>query len=159
MIKELKNRIRAYLCKKKKPREIVIIFPFNTESKELMIVEEYIQHYRRPYWKYVSGGVDKPNKDLLAHAREELQEELGLDADSIYHIHSMEKIFGNRGTHFFVAENPMLMDHPPENPDTDVITQSKWVSEQSFQQMIDAKELLWDEASFCALQVFKKYQK
>lgn len=140
-------------------REIVIVYPFNTETNELYIIQEYIHHYDRKFWKFVSGGVDKNGKDNLTHACEELAEEVGMESSDVYHLYSEEKIFGNRGSHFFVAENPQIMDNPPENPDTDIVTDTRWVNQEQFQEMLDSKELLWDAATMCALQVFKKYSK
>lgn len=138
-------------------REIVIIFPFDTKEQKLLIIKEYIHGYQKSFWKYVSGGVDKEGKDILTHAKEELAEELALGSDSFYHIHSMEKVFGNRGTHFFVAEDPYILEHPPENPDTDIIEETRWVSYKEFMDMLDVKELRWDEASMAAFMVFRKY--
>lgn len=140
-------------------KSVVIVFPFNTREHKLLLIEEYIQHYGKSFWKYVSGGVDKEGKDLLTHAEEELAEELGLRAEHCYHFHHLEKIFGNREVHFFVAENVQLMEHPPENPDTDIILQSKWVTYDEFIQMLDTKQLMWDQASMAALMVFRSYQK
>lgn len=159
MFNLLKKKICNRLCPKKKPREIVLVFPFNIKTKKLLIVEEYIHHYKKSYWKFVSGGIDKGGKDLLTHATEELAEELGMESDNIYHIYSAPKIFGNRGTHFYVAEDPMEMNNPPENPDTDEIINQKWVSESEFQTMLDSRDLLWDEGTMVASQVFQKYKK
>lgn len=157
MLKELKKKLCQKICTKKKPREIVIVYPFNTETKEIFIIEEYIHHYKKSFWKFVSGGIDKEGKSNLIHAREELAEEVGMESNNIFHIHSSPKIFGNRGTHFYVAENPAVMDTPPENPDTDEIINQQWVNQKTFQKMLDTKELLWDEATMVALQVFRKY--
>lgn len=146
------------ICLKKRPREIVLVYPFNTKAKELFIIEEYIHHYKKSYWKFVSGGIDKNGKDLKTHAIEELAEEVAMESENMYHIYSAPKIFGNRGTHFFVAENPVAMDNPPINPDTDEIINQKWITEEEFHTMLDTKELLWDEGTMVASQVFRKYK-
>ena len=154
MFKYLKKKI----CPNKKPREIVLVYPFNTKTKELFIIREYIYHYKKSYWKFVSGGIDKKGKDFITHARDELAEEVAMDSNNFYHLYSAPKIFGNRGTHFYVAENPLVMDHPPENPDTDEIIDKKWINEDQFNQMLDNKELLWDEGTMVASQVFRRYK-
>lgn len=159
MIKVLKKKICQKICPKKRPREIVLVYPFNTKTNELFIIREYIHHYKKSYWKFVSGGVDKNGKDLLTHATEELAEEVAMESDNVYHIYSAPKIFGNRGTHFFVAENPSVMEYPPENPDTDEIIDGKWINEDQFNQMLDNRELLWDEGTMIATQIFRKYNK
>lgn len=145
-------------CPKKKQREIVIVYPFNTQTNQIFLIQEYIHHYDKKFWKFVSGGIDKTGKDNLTHATEELAEEVGMESSHMYHIYSSERIFGNRGSHFYIAENPIIMEHPPENPDHDIITDSKWVTQDEFQIMLNNKELLWDEATMCALQVFNKYK-
>jgi 8-oxo-dGTP pyrophosphatase MutT (NUDIX family) len=159
MLKKLQIKFCKKYCPKKKPREIVIVYPFNTETQEIYLIQEYIHHYDRKFWKFVSGGIDKNGKDNLTHAREELAEEVGMESQNTYHLYSSEKIFGNRGSHFYVAENPIVMEHPPENPDTDIITDTRWVNQNQFQDMLDHKELLWDATTMCALQVFKRYSK
>lgn len=142
----------------RKDREVVIVYPFNTKTKEIFIIQEYIHSYDRKLWKFVSGGIDKPGKDIKTHAIEELAEEVGLESTEVYHLYSSERIFGNRGMHYFIAENPEVMNHPPENPDEDYITATKWVTQTEFQQMLDDQELQWDQGTMCALQTFRKYQ-
>lgn len=141
----------------KKEREVVIVYPFNTKTKKMYIIEEYIHSYDRTFWKFVSGGIDKIDKDILAHATEEMAEEIGMESDHVYHLYSSEKIFGNRGMHYFVAENSAMMVDPPANPDEDYITDAKWVNQQEFQTMLDDKLLQWDQGTMCALQAFRRY--
>lgn len=142
----------------RKEREVVIVYPFNTVTKEIFIIQEYIHGYDRKFWKFVSGGVDKVDKDILTHAIEELAEEVAMESNVFCHLYSSERIFGNRPMHYFIAENPVIMEDAPENPDEDYITNAKWVNQTEFQTMLDNKELLWDQASICALQTFRKYQ-
>lgn len=141
----------------KKDREVVIVFPFNTETKEIFMIQEYIHGYDRKFWKFVSGGVDKVDKDIITHAIEELAEEVFMESRVFYHLYSSERVFGNRAMHYFIAENPIIMENPPENPDEDYITDTKWVNLNDFQKMLDNEELLWDQGTMCALQAFRKY--
>jgi 8-oxo-dGTP pyrophosphatase MutT (NUDIX family) len=156
MLETLQTKLKEITGRKN--REVVIIFPFNTETKEIFIIQEYIYGYNRKFWKFVSGGVDKLGKDIITHAIEELAEEVAMKSDSIHHLYSAERVFGNRPIHYFIAENPVTMDNPPENPDEDYITDSKWVDQIEFQKMLDNKELIWDQGTMCALQAFRKYQ-
>jgi 8-oxo-dGTP pyrophosphatase MutT (NUDIX family) len=142
----------------RKEREVVIIYPFNTETKEIFLIQEYIHSYARKFWKFVSGGVDKIDKDILTHAIEELAEEVAMESDTFHHLYSSERVFGNRPMHYFIAENPVIMKNPPVNPDEDYITASKWVNLTEFQQMLDDQELIWDQGTMCALQAFRRYQ-
>jgi len=159
MLKKLKKKLCKRFCSKKPLRDIVLIFPYNTKDKKILIIEEFIHHYDRAFWKFVSGGIDKTDKDHLTHAHEELAEEMGMESNNMYHFHSTEKIFGMRGIHCFVAEDPTIMENPPENPDTDIIIQSKWLTQVEFQQMLDTKELIWNEGAMMALQIFRHYMK
>lgn len=142
----------------RKEREVVIVYPFNTQTKEIFIIQEYIHGYDRKFWKFVSGGVDKVEKNILTHAIEELAEEVGMESLVVHHLYSSERIFGNRVMHYFIAENPTLMDSPPDNPDEDYITDAKWVNKTEFQKMLDNNDLLWDQGTMCALQAFRRYQ-
>ncbi|MFT7328048.1 MAG: 8-oxo-dGTP pyrophosphatase MutT (NUDIX family) [Crocinitomicaceae bacterium] len=157
MLKKMRKKICSKICPKKKSREIVLVFPYRRNTAEMLIIKEYIHHYKRSYWKFVSGGVDKEETNNLMHASEELAEELGMHSDHLYHFHSSERIFGNRGTHFYVAEDPNIMENPPENPDIDFIEEIRWINESEFHHMLDTKELLWDEGTAVAGQVFRKY--
>ncbi|MFN3188719.1 MAG: NUDIX hydrolase [Candidatus Paceibacteria bacterium] len=157
MLKTLKTKLFTKDKQDKKVREVVIVYPFNTKTKEIFLIQEYIHHYDRKVWKFVSGGVDKDGKDLETHAVEELAEEVAMRSDEFYHLYSSELIFGNRGIHYFVAEDPVILENPPENPDTDYITDTKWVDQTEFQKMLDDKELLWDQGTMCAIQVFRRY--
>lgn len=142
----------------KKDREVVIVYPFNTATKEIFIIQEYINCYDRKFWKFVSGRVDKVDKDILTHAIEELAEEVAMHSNKVCHLYSSERIFGNRPMHYFIAENPIIIENPPENPDTDYITDAKWINQAEFQIMLDNGELQWDQGTMCALQAFRKYQ-
>jgi len=159
MFKKLRKKIAHFIFAPKPLREIVLVLPYDTTTHKLLIIEEYIHHYDRKFWKLVTGGIDKKDIDNLQHAHEELAEEMAMRSDNLYHFHSFEKVFGMRGIHCFVAEDPIVMEHPPENPDTDVITQSKWINEQELWEMIDAKELIWNESAMAAAQVFRRYIK
>ena len=143
---------------KKAPREIVLIFPYNTETNKIFIIREYIHHYERSFWKFISGGIDKEGKDNLTHAHEELAEEVAMNSKNLYHFYSFEKIFGNRGIHCFIAENPQLLDIPPENPDDDIIEKGEWISEQEFYTMLDENKMIWNEGAMVAVQIFRKYR-
>lgn len=158
MIKKLKKKLRKKICPKKPLRDVVLIFPYNTQTNEILLIEEYVHHYDRAFWKTVSGGIDKKDKNDLTHAHEELAEEVGLKSYNLYHFHSFKGYFGSRVIHCYVAENPVEMKHPPENPDTDIITSTKWVDESELWNMIDSKELLWNEGTMVAIQIMRKYK-
>jgi 8-oxo-dGTP pyrophosphatase MutT (NUDIX family) len=154
----LLKRLCKKICRQKPLREVVLVFPYNSERREILIINEFIHHYDRSFWKFVSGGIDKKDTDNFTHAREELAEELGMEAEKFYHLYSSEKVFGARGLHAYIAENPKKMKNPPINPDTDIITETRWVNEGELHRMIDTKEMLWNESSLMALQVFRAYQ-
>ena len=159
MLRNLKKKWCKKQHRKKPLRDVVLIFPYDTETNKILLIEEYIHHYGRSFWKSVSGGIDKKDKDNFTHAHEELAEELGMKSFNLYHFHSFERIFGARAIHCYVAENPILMKHPPKNPDTDIILKTKWVDESELWRMIDNKELIWNEGTMTAVQVMRKYKK
>jgi 8-oxo-dGTP pyrophosphatase MutT (NUDIX family) len=157
MLKTLHTKLINKIKPRKRVREVVIVYPFNTKTKQIFLIQEYIHHYDKKFWKFVSGGVDKDNKDLQTHAVEELAEEVAMQSDTLYHFYSSERVFGNRVIHYYIAENPIILENPPKNPDHDYITDTKWVDRNEFQRMLDDRELLWDQGTMCALQVFRKY--
>ena len=155
MFKKIRKKLCKTLCPKKKTLDIVIVFPINTKTKKVLLIQEYIHAYDQKIWKFASGGIDKSGKSPLEHAQEELAEELQLESEKFYHYYSFEKIFVSRETHCFVAENPTKMKKPPENPDTDFITNTKWVTEKELWKMIDNKQIIWKETVLVALNILR----
>ena len=76
---------------RRKTREIVIVFPYNTKTNEILFIQEYINHYDKKFWKAVTGGIDKEGKTETEHAHEELSEEMGMESENLYHLHSNQR--------------------------------------------------------------------
>ena len=155
MLKKLRKQICKKLCPPKISRDIVIIFPVDTAKKKVLLIQEYIHSYDQKIWKFASGNTDKSGKSLIEHATEELAEELKMEAKVFTHFYTFEKIFVSRRTHCFIAENPTIMPNPPENPDTDFITDTRWVSQSELWAMIDTKEIFWKETVLVALNILR----
>ena len=145
-------------CKKhyKKPRQarkdIVILFPYDEKTKKILLIKEYRKQYKMEIWKFVSGGMDKPHLDSLDTAKEELAEEIKMEANEWSLYHQFDKTFSSVNIYYYIATNPTLMENPIPNPDEDdIIVEQKWVSLDELWVMVDAKELIWKESVLVAI--------
>lgn len=157
-MRKIRKKICKYLCPKTKWRDVVLVFPYDTKEKKMLIMQEYIQHYKKAFWKITSGGIDKIETSPEQHAIEEMNEELGLESDTWHHVHTTKPYFGARVIHAYVAENPYPSKNPIDNPDDDEILETKWIDETEFLAMLDSGELLWNEGALMALQIFRRYK-
>lgn len=156
--KKIKKFFCKRICSRRRNKNIVIVFPVNIEQRKILLIEEYVHYYKRSIWKFVSGGIDKKDTDILTHAHEELEEELGMKSDNIYEYYFFEKIFKFREIYCYVAENPVYMKNPVENPDHkyhNFIKETKWVNYSELQQLVDDRDIIWNESVLVALQILK----
>jgi len=137
-----------------KPRQarndIVIVFPYH--NKKILIIKEYRKDHDAEMWKFVSGGMDKPHLDSLGTAKEELAEEIKMEAEDWSLYHQFDKRFSSVNISYFVASNPQLMENPIENPDEDdIVVDQKWVDLEALWEMVDTKEIIWKESVLVAI--------
>ncbi len=151
------------LCNKfcKKPRQarndIVILFPYDAKTKKILLIKEYRKQYDMEIWKFVSGGMDKPHLDALNTAKEELAEEIKMEAHDWSLYHQFDKTFSSVNIYYFVATNPTFMEDPIPNPDEeDIIVDQKWVNLDELWKMVDDKELIWKESVLVAINFLRK---
>lgn len=156
--KILKRKCCKVICPHRRAKNIVIIFPLDIKNKKILLIEEYVHYYKRSLWKFVSGGIDKKGIDILAHAHEELEEEIGMKSDNVYEYYFFEKIFKFRKIYCYIAENPIKMKNPVENPDHkhhNFIKETKWVNYEELQKLVDNREIIWNESVLVALQILR----
>lgn len=159
--KSLKRKYCKIVCPRRRAKNIIIIFPLDTKNKKILLIEEYVHYYKRSVWKFVSGGIDKNDTNVITHAHEELEEELGMKSDSIYEYYFFEKIFKFRKIYCYVAENPVHMKNPVENPDHkyhNFIKETKWVNHAELQQLVDDRRIIWNESVLVALQILREIE-
>ncbi len=147
MLKKHKNTHR-------KPRQarndIVIVFPYH--NKKILIIKEYRKDLDAELWKFVSGGMDKPHLDSLHTAKEELAEEIKMEAEDWSLYHQFDKKFSSVNIFYYIANSPQLMVNPIPNPDEDdIIIDQKWVNLEALWAMVDSKEIIWKESVLVAI--------
>ena len=145
-----------------KPRQarndIVIVFPYH--DKKILIIKEYRKDQNAEMWKFVSGGMDKPYLDNLGTAKEELAEEIKMEAEDWSLYHQFDKKFSSVNIFYFIANNPQLMANPIENPDEDdIIVDQKWVNLEALWEMVDTKEIIWKESVLVAINFLRSKDK
>lgn len=158
----IKELLKKYFSGKKPRqarRDIVIVFPYNPKTKEILLIEEYRKDYDQNIWKFVSGGMDKEGKTETQVAQEELAEEMGLEAKKWSIFHEFGKVFSSVKITYFIAEDVSEMKNPPENPDDDFIVNQKWVNLNELWRMIDAKEIIWKDSVLVAVNFLRSLEK
>ncbi len=151
------NKVNNTKNNKKKRLSVVIIMPYRREDKKILIIEEFRKDFGIKMWKLISGGMDKENLTTLETAKEEMAEEVSMESEKWYKFHENEKIFNKTEITYFIAENPNKMKNPPENPDLDdFIIGEKWVNLEQLWEMIDKKEIFWNDSVFVAINFLRE---
>ena len=105
-------------------------------------------------------GMDKPYLDNLGTAKEELAEEIKMEAEDWSLYHQFDKKFSSVNIFYFIANNPQLMANPIENPDEDdIIVDQKWVNLEALWEMVDTKEIIWKESVLVAINFLRSKDK
>ncbi|HIO92323.1 MAG TPA: NUDIX hydrolase [Leucothrix mucor] len=154
-----KNAIKKLCSKPRQARnDIVIVFPYHNEK--ILIIKEYRKDQDAEMWKFVSGGMDKPHLDSLDTAKEELAEEIKMEAQEWSLYHQFDKKFSSVNIFYYIANNPQLMANPIPNPDEDdIIVDQKWVSLEELWAMVDEKEIIWKESVLVAINFLRSTDK
>jgi len=136
-------------------REGVHLIPYREEDNKILLMKEYRVHEGGARWKFVSGWIDKEGKDALQHAKEELAEELGLEAEYWKEIFSEKnrQATCSTGIHVFLCEHIHPLEQKPDNPDTGEVLDSKWFSLDELIQLIEEGNIK-NPAPFLAALVF-----
>jgi len=157
----LKNLCKS-LCKKPRQarNDIVILFPYDVATQKILIIKEYRKDFDQEIWKFVSGGMDKPHLNALETAKEELAEEIKMEAANWSLYHKFDKKFSSVNISYFIPENPTLMLNPIENPDEDdIIVDQKWVNLEALWSMVDNHEIIWKESVLVAINFLRSLEK
>lgn len=156
MIKPLLKDFRKKICKQPRQarNDIVIVLPY--ENRKILLIKEYRKQYDIEMWKFISGGMDKPHLNSLETAKEELAEEIKMEANEWSLYHQFDKKFSSVNIYYYIATNPTLMENPIENPDEDdIIVDQKWVNLEELWAMVDSHELIWKESVLVAINFLK----
>jgi ADP-ribose pyrophosphatase len=156
MIQPLLKDFRKKICKKPRQarNDIVIVLPY--ENRKILLIKEYRKQYNMEMWKFISGGMDKPHLNSLETAKEELAEEIKMEASQWSLYHQFDKKFSSVNIYYYIATNPKLMENPIENPDEDdIVVDQKWVNLEELWAMVDSHELIWKESVLVAINFLK----
>ncbi len=151
-IQVTEEEIHGHIFERVKLRKGVHVIPYNKEGKILLILESRV-HENKPRWKLVSGWVDKKGKSILEHAREELAEEVGYEAEHWKEIYNndYDDMTISPSTYYFVCDNLKKMENPPENPDSGEIISYNWFSFDEIFQMVSDGKILKSDSIMVAL--------
>ena len=120
----------------KDPGCIIIPLERTAEGEFLYLVEQYRYTVRGTFFEFPQGGWEQAEIDPEELARGELQEETGLEAETMIHLTMLQIAYGvmNQKHHVFLAEG---LTHGPSNPDpeeTDLVVHRLSVHE--FESML-----------------------
>ncbi|MCI5050689.1 MAG: NUDIX domain-containing protein [Candidatus Pacebacteria bacterium] len=89
------------------------------KNEKILLMHEYRPHEKKSRWKLVSGWVDKEHMSPLDHAKEELAEEVGMQAKNwseLYNTHFPNATI-NGNTYYFLCSEVSELEIKIENPD------------------------------------------
>lgn len=132
----------------------VRVYPLQDEK--LLMIHEQREISQKAKWRFVSGWMDKEGLSPEQTAREELMEEVSYDAKKFIPAFTLEK----NGTtiqksYEFVAIKPFKLETPIENPDADIILDTKWVTLDDLYSMLDAQEVQPANEILVAVQILR----
>ncbi len=131
------EEISGHLYERVSLRDGVHIIPYD-EEKGILLIREYRVHEKGERWKFVSGWVDKKGKSLLEHAKEELAEELGLQAGkwTLLYQEKNKNATCSTSLHVYLCEEISPLKEKSKNPDSGEILEMKWFNFQDFFHLI-----------------------
>ena len=122
----------------------VQVFPL-TEDNKLILIEEKRPHEANPTrLKFVTGLMDDGDTDPLGTANRELQEEIGLKANTLKIINH-RKSSGTINNHFYQILAQDLIPSKVPNPDgEDTIVSIKEFNLDKIEEFLEEGKLPWD---------------
>jgi len=151
--------IGGHLYEKVSLRPGVRVYPI--KENKILVIKEFRRHEGKSRWKFIGGWLDKDGKDELSVAKEELLEEVGMQAEKWQKFHTFDTGENTVTMHaaYFVAQDINIVDNPPQNPDLDRIEEVRWVTLDELWQMIDDHQLLWDFDALAGIQALRHFAK
>ncbi len=153
------ENIEGHVYERAALRPGVRVYPI-CENK-ILIMCEHRRHEGRSRWKFVGGWLDKEQKTELEVAQEELLEELGYEAHTwnLFHVFDTGKSTVGLKATYYVAQGLVKHPNPPQNPDSDFVSDTKWVTLDELFSMIDNHDLIWDNDALAGVQALRQFGK
>ena len=116
------------------------------ESGRVLFIREFRTHEKKSRLKLVGGWMDKEGLTSLEVAKEELREEVSLEARkwTLFHTHNTANATVEEKVDYFVAEDLKKMKKQP-NPDSDVVEEVIFLDRDGFWEKLKQKEIVWDK--------------
>lgn len=130
----------------------VHILPIRDDK--ILLMNEYRSHEKGSRWKLVTGWCDKSEKTPLDHAKEELAEELGMQAETWVEFFdgSVPNATVNGNTKYFLCKDISELDEKIENPDLGcVVNGYKWFDYHQVFELINQGKMYPGASSMIAL--------
>lgn len=115
---------------------------------KILLMNEYRTHEKNSRWKLVTGWAEKPGVSLVQHAKEELAEEVGMQAKhwEEFFDASVPNATINLNTHFFVCKEISNLQDKVENPDGGEVLGYDWFTYEQIFEMLN-KGRMWPGGS------------
>lgn len=118
-------------------KEAVLIFPIDDEGN-IYLTEEFT-YAANKFSTEVAGGSIDPGEDAYEAAKREVKEELGIEADNLGYLGTVQEITSrvNNVTHMFSARVKSVGEAKPESGE--IIRLKKVPFQEAFQMAIDGR--------------------
>lgn len=138
------EEVDGHLYERVSMRSGVRVIPI--QDKKILFIKEYRKHEKRSRLKLISGWVDKDHVSTLDIAKEELREEVSMEAGewSLFHTHHTSNGTIEEHVDYFIAKE--LHGLPKQvNPDNDIVEEQIWLDQEEFVDRVRVREILWDK--------------
>ncbi len=126
-------------------------------DNKILFIKEYRPIEKKSSLKLISGWVDKADKTILEIAKEELKEEVSMEAEKwkeFYCRNTDNHTVENKVT-YFIAEDVKELKEKVENPDNDIIEEVMWLDEKKFWELLEEDKIHWFSDNLVVAMLFK----
>ena len=145
------EEIDGHIYERTELMENIHVLPI--KDNKILLMKEFRTHEKGHRWKLVSGWCDKNGKTPLEHAKEELAEEIGMQArqwDELFHS-NVPNATVNLNTHYFICTDVSELETKIKNPDSSAVLDYKWFTFNQIFTLIQDKKMWPGESTMVAL--------
>lgn len=131
------------------------------DRNKILLMNEFRPHEKAARWKLVSGWVDKEHLSPLDHAKEELAEEVGMQAEEWQEVYNTIHPNGtvNANTYYFICKNITELEKKIENPDIGAKVHGyEWFDLDTIFEYLNAGKIWPDDSTLAMIWYLRKLE-
>ncbi len=130
------------------------------KDNKILFIKEYKPHENKSSIKLISGWMDKEQKSPLLTAKEELIEEVSMQADkwNLFYKYDSTNSTVEETVFYFTAKKITTLEKQ-DNPDNDIVEEIIFLSEKDFVRKLEKKEIQWGKDIAVLFMLFRKIRR